>query len=82
MGCDLLSSSVSYELAFVCFGFLAFCYGKTLKHMMASRCTSIRFGCISCDRQPLSDAAAVDVIKSPEVLELGSPTSHLRSITF
>ena len=82
MSCDFLD--LKYELVFVVLGFLAFCYGKTLKHLMASRCTSIRFGCIVCDRQPLGDAAAVSVVESPdEVLEIigSTPVIQLRSVT-
>jgi hypothetical protein len=51
-----------------------------LKHLMASRCTSIRFGCVSCDRQPLGDAAACDVVESPDIVEFRAP-SLLRSLT-
>jgi hypothetical protein len=63
MNCELLE----YEIVFIAAVFLCVCYTKTLKHLMASRCTSIRFGCIKCDRQPLDDAAAVSVVESPEV---------------
>jgi hypothetical protein len=73
MECDL----IQYEIAFVAVVFVCVCYGKTLKHLMASRCTSIRFGCIACDRQPLGDAAAVSVVESPEVLNIGGPTIEL-----
>jgi hypothetical protein len=77
MGYDYLD--IRYELLLATFAFLAFCYGKTLKHLMASRCTSIRFGCVSCERQPLSDAAACEVVESPDVVEFQSPTLPLTS---
>jgi hypothetical protein len=78
MSCDFLK----YELVLGVVAFIAFCYSTTLKHLLASRCTSIRFGCISCDRQPLSDTAAVDVVETSAVMDVvGSPTLQLRSVT-
>ena len=80
MGADVVI--FSYELLCITFGFIAYCYSKSLKHIMASRCTSIRFGCISCDRQPLGDEVAREIVESPDVLlGIGSPTINLRSIT-
>jgi hypothetical protein len=69
MGCDFLCS-LSYEVAIVAVGFVAYCYGTTLKHLMASRCTSISLlGCIKCDRLPLGDAAACDIVESsPDIV--------------
>lgn len=63
MNCDFLK----YEIVFVAVVFVCACYTKTLKHLMASRCTSIRVGCIACNRRPLDDAAAVSVVESPDV---------------
>jgi hypothetical protein len=63
-------SSLEYELAYVSLGFLAFCYAKTLKHLLVSRCTSIQFCCFSCERQPLVDEVALELVESPEVLEI------------
>jgi hypothetical protein len=61
---------LDYEMVFVSLGFIAFCYAKTLKHLLVSRCTSIRFGCISCERQPLADEVAIELVESPEVIEI------------
>jgi hypothetical protein len=72
--------NLRYELVLATFAFLAFCYGKTLKHLMASRCTSIRFGCVSCERQPLGDSAALEAVESREDV-FQSPTFPPRSIT-
>ena len=75
-------NSIPYEIAFVALWFVVVCYGKTLKHMMASRCTSIRiFGCISCDRKPLDDAAACEVVESPERVDVRIPELRVRSVT-
>jgi hypothetical protein len=74
--------SIPYEIAFVALWFVVVCYGKTLKHMMASRCTSIRiFGCISCDRKPLDDTAAIEVVESPERVDISLPELRVGSIT-
>jgi hypothetical protein len=85
MGCDFLCSPLSYEVAIVAAGFVAYCYGTTLKHLMASRCTSISLlGCIKCDRLPLGDAAACDVVESssPEiVVSDGGPVINLSAVT-
>ena len=82
MGCNFLGS-LSYEVAIVAVGFVVYCYGTTLKHLMASRCTSISlFGCIACDRLPLGDTAACEVVESPDVLDVGSiPAINLTSVT-
>jgi hypothetical protein len=65
-------TSLDYEMVFVLGSIVAFCYTKTLKHLLVSRCTSIRFGCISCERQPLADEVAIELAESPEVLEIRS----------
>jgi hypothetical protein len=78
MSCDF-PKQLRYEILVVGLAFLVVCYSKTLKHLMASRCTSIRFGCVSCERQPLSDAAACEVVESPDVVEFQSPTLPLTS---
>jgi hypothetical protein len=73
---------LKYEMLLVTLAFLAFCYGKTLKYLMASRCTSIRFGCVACDRQPLADAAALQAVESPDIVEFEIPTfPPSRSVT-
>jgi hypothetical protein len=61
---------LDYEMVFVSLGFVAFCWSKTLKHLLVSRCTSIRLGCISCERKPLADEVVIDIVESPEVIEI------------
>jgi hypothetical protein len=61
-----------YEMfVIVGIGGLLFCYSKSLKHIMASRCTKIKFCCIVCDRDPLSDAAARNVVEVPDSVDVG-----------
>jgi hypothetical protein len=81
--CVILSPK-NYQIVAAILVFVVVCYGKTLKHLMASRCTSIRlFGCVACDRTPLSDEAAMDVVESPETIDInvGGPAVHVRSFT-
>jgi len=43
-------------------GCLGLAYYKTLKHMLLSNCTSVKFCGVECIRKPLSDSILHDVI--------------------
>ena len=42
-------------------GMVFVCYYKTLKSCLVSRCTKVNIGCISCEREPVSDSTCVEL---------------------
>ena len=48
-------------------GILSACVSGTLVYLLKSRCTRIQCGCLSCERQPLSEDHLNDVNLSSNV---------------
>jgi hypothetical protein len=71
MSCGIVDI-LRYETGIIIvFGGLLFCYSKSLKHLMASRCTRIKLGCIVCDRDPLDSASAREIVEVPDSVDVG-----------